>query len=495
MSWKVLGTSGALSLLLSPLALAQVIDFDPAANYDAGTQPDTSVVADFNGDGFPDLATTSEAPDKIRIRMNNGDGTLGAFIDVATGNATSPSALTAIDVDGDKDFDLAVALKQLSEVRIALNDGGIFTLGGSGFAVEAEPVHMRAAQLNTDGAMDLAVSNRDGNTVTVLLNNGSGSFSSNSYNAGEEPREIATGDLDKDGDIDIAAAAHRARAIQILLNSGTGTFSPGPFLPVGSDLRPEGMAASDLDQDGDADLIASTSGDATNFLSVWKQTTAGVFSGPVNYLTGGVEPNSVDTADYDLDGDVDLSTVNRVSGTMSVLANSGSGTFGSPVIFAAGLSPDHLTGGDLNQDGSVDLVATNRDSNNVSVFINGNSDSWIDLGFGLAGTNGIPVLDGTGILSAGFIVSLDVTNGLANAPAVLFVGLDAQFAPLRGGVLVPTVDFFALMFLNASGTTKVSAVWPAGIPAGEDFFFQVWIADDGATRKMSATNALQAFTK
>ena len=58
---------------------------------------------------------------------------------------------------------------------------------------------------------------------------------------------------------------------------------------------------------------------------------------------------------------------------VSVLLNSGIGTFGAAVNYGAGLTPTSVAIGDLNGDGKPDLVVANNQGNSVSVLLgNGN---------------------------------------------------------------------------------------------------------------------------
>ncbi|MCI0690284.1 MAG: VCBS repeat-containing protein, partial [Sporichthyaceae bacterium] len=340
------------------------------------------------------LATTSDNQDKVRIFLSDGAGGFGAPTDVLTGAGTSAGALVAGNWDGDLDMDLAVALKGPNTVRLLVNAGnGTFSLGGE-FSVGDRPVDLEAADLDGDGDPDLASANRDGESVTVLLNTG-GSFSSTtlSVGGGTEPRAIASGNFDTDSDRDLAVALHDSRSVQLLINQGAGSFALGGSLSVGGQVRPEGLVAADLDRDQDMDLVAATSGNGLNQLGVFLFQGGG-FQGPVNYPTTGTNPSSVIAHDLDSDLDVDLAVVNEDSHNVSVLGNAGNGTFGAAQLVAVnGTTPGHLVAGDFDRSGTLDLVTSNRDSNNVSVFFN-RKTPWTDLGFGLAGTNGVPVLAG-----------------------------------------------------------------------------------------------------
>ena len=61
--------------------------------------------------------------------------------------------------------------------------------------------------LDGDGDDDVAVTNRADDTVSVLLNNGNGTFAGHVlYDVGHGPGDVVIGDLDGDGDADLATA-------------------------------------------------------------------------------------------------------------------------------------------------------------------------------------------------------------------------------------------------------------------------------------------------
>jgi hypothetical protein len=80
-----------------------------------------------------------------------------------------------------------------------------------------------------------------------------------------------------------------------------------------------------------------------------------VLASPLLSATGNY-PNQVAIADLDRDGKLDLVTVNRDSGTVSVLLATGDGRFAPMVEYPAGTKPDALAVGDLDGDGLLDVV-------------------------------------------------------------------------------------------------------------------------------------------
>ena len=353
------------------------INFDPAVPYATGHHPEGGVLFDFTNDGFLDLAVTTDDPNQIQFFANEGDGTFGTPFSLETGNATGPEGLAAGDFNNDNHVDLVVALFSTNQVQIILGDGaGHFALGATA-DVGIEPSVVVAADFDDDGFLDAAVNNRVSGTVSVLLNNGAAGFDDAvSYAVGEETRCVAAGDLTGDGLPDLAVSARDSRRVRLFKNVG-GAFQILQDLSLGAILEPQGVGMADLDGDHALDVFTATSGNALQeHASVFLQNNGSShWVGPINGATGGTSPRGIVSADFDLDGFIDVATANADSNNLSVLKNGGIGIFFLPVLFPIGQNPEALVllTGDLDHNGGSDLVALNRDSDDVSVLLNRNS--------------------------------------------------------------------------------------------------------------------------
>jgi hypothetical protein len=211
------------------------------------------VVADFNGDGRPDVFIADEGQDVIPNLGHQNTLILSApgrkLVD-ATANLPQRSdfshALAVGDVNGDGSPDLFVGNLGDANSSILLNDGhGHFHDEPNGIPADlADPgrsiiTSAVFADVNRDGSPDLIVgggSNGLYSTVpVVLLNNGHGGFPSVSSRLPlppggfNSPVDFQTADLNGDGYPDIVASYVRTpgstgRYIQILINKGNGTF-------------------------------------------------------------------------------------------------------------------------------------------------------------------------------------------------------------------------------------------------------------------------------
>ena len=121
-----------------------------------------------------------------------------------------------------------------------------------------------------------------------------------------------------------------------------------------------------------------------------------------------------------------------------------------------------------------------------------NVGRFVSWGQALAGSNGLPVLHGSGNVAANQTIAVTMTGALANTLAVQVIGFLPGYMSLRGGVLVPNPDIVLFGLTDAAGTLPLSLVWPAS-PPSYGVFFQYGVFDGAAVQGVSMSNALQVI--
>jgi hypothetical protein len=226
--------------------------FLPAKNFGLGAYTGSVAVADFTGDGIPDIAVV--AGGMVAVLRGTGTGRFRAPVTYAAGYGLD--ALQAGDFNGDGHEDLAVANcggnSCSSQVTILLNSGnGAFYTAGA-YPTGVGGSSLALADFNGDGALDLAVANRYyGTTVSLLLGNGDGTFQPRvTYGAGNQPYAPVVTDVNRDGKLDVVVASDGG--MQVLLGNGDGSFQA----PQGTAVGPAatGVAAGDFNADGWPDV-------------------------------------------------------------------------------------------------------------------------------------------------------------------------------------------------------------------------------------------------
>jgi FG-GAP-like repeat len=342
-----------------------------------GRTPQRPVIADFNGDGHPDIAVVDFGSSAISVLLGNGDGTFQPEVPIPVG--ASPLGLVAGYFNSDRHLDLAVANGGDDNVSILLGNGdGTFTEMKDS---DGKPLRPRAgstpdtlatADFNHDGHFDLAISNRESNDVSVLLGRGDGTFEEQKrYRAGIEPFAIYAGDFNEDGRLDLATVNAESHDASILLGLGDGTFQPDLSDPRPQETGPSGLVARDFNGDGILDL--ATTSYTGHVLYVYLGRGDGTFEKAVQYPVGST-PNGIVSADFNGDGIPDLATANCNSGDVSILLGRGDGTFRDQLRFPSSQSTEFIVAGDFNGDGQVDLVTGGQFFASGGVVLLGNGD-------------------------------------------------------------------------------------------------------------------------
>lgn len=361
-------------------ALAASTDFvEPASSpVTVGVGPSDLVAADLDGDGDRDLATVNISGGSVTILKNHGRG---RFTEPAsspvTGVGSFPNAIAAADLDGDSHVDLAVTGQESDDVTILRNDGtGSFTATVAGpFPAGDVPVAVVAVNVDGDADRDLAVADKlSSANVVILKNNGSAEFSqplSSPESAGDSPVDLIAANFDGDGDRDLAVANQQGGNVSVLANGGSGDFAEVTTSPESAGIFPQGIVATDLDRDHDSDLAVVNQGSSN--VTVLRNNGSADFTQPLSSpVSVGTTPLVLAAADFDRDGDRDIATANHESDDVTILANNGNGKLVAVATSpeSAGDGPRAIVAADFNGDRYPDLAVANNNSQTVTILRN-----------------------------------------------------------------------------------------------------------------------------
>lgn len=205
--------------------------FGAAQTAATGSGPVALAVGDFNGDGKLDLAVANgNDSSTISVFLGNGDGTLTLKSTVSMETA-DPVWVGTADFNADGFLDLAVVSETDSSVSVFLGNGdGTFDATSVLPNAGTGPVGLAIGDFDGDGILDLAQVNAVSNTVGILQGNGDGSFKvlSGSPATGNGPRSIVTADFNGDGILDLAVTNGFGSS-----GEGRGGFPAGSFVHRG----------------------------------------------------------------------------------------------------------------------------------------------------------------------------------------------------------------------------------------------------------------------
>ena len=338
----------------------------------AAGAPVQSVVADFNGDGFPDVATANASfnfGDKMAVFLGNADGSFQKPALYPAGYFAS--GIVAGDFNNDGILDLAIMSQGGStgsegDVDLYLGNGDGTFKTALNDAIGGLPVAIVVADYNRDGILDFATTDYFANTASVSLGKGDGTFKPPvSYPVGSGPYFIATADFNGDHRMDLAIVNDNVNTVSVLLGKGDGTFQAQKTYLTGNQV--EFVATGDLNLDGKQDLIVANYADKN--VGVLLGNGDGTFQNQVTYDVGGYD-FGIAVGDLDGDGKPDLAVSCVALAKVCVLLGKGDGTFQAVRDYSTGQSQSYaVTIADVNGDGTPDLISSDLNSS-ISALLN-----------------------------------------------------------------------------------------------------------------------------
>jgi CSLREA domain-containing protein len=357
--------------------------------------PKDVVAGDFNNDGWPDLAMPIFDQDAVSILLNDQHGGFLAAQQISLSpsgrpasqpHGSGPIALVAGDFNGQGGDDLAVVDSFSSNVAILLDFNGTQFGSGSYVNVGSTPTSM-ARDPGQGKVQFLVVTNDIANStgavknVSILRNNGSGTFTADAtkLSAGNFPAAVVTGDFNGDQLPDFAVADYGIHDntlnagdpgdVRVFIAQANGTYQSSIACAVG--YGPAAVVAADLNGDQKLDLAVANF--LTNDITICQGSGSGTFA-KIAAVDGGKGPFDMTAADIDGDGDKDLLVTDATTQKIGILRNqSAGGTLAldpiesSGTALLPGVAALTLAMGDFNHDQVVDLAVANSLSKSVVV--------------------------------------------------------------------------------------------------------------------------------
>nr|NQU91837.1 T9SS type A sorting domain-containing protein [Bacteroidota bacterium] len=245
--------------------------FGTAVNY--APPPNNSLndicFSDVNNDGYLDVLSTGY--NKIFVFINNGNGQYPSSSEYSTVDYTRYPF--SADFDNDGYNDIAFQLHNPQRIGVFLNNGnGTFGTLVTYAVNIGQPKVLKGADFNDDGYIDLVAAGDVGYRINVLLNNSDGTFGiQKEYFLPNTcaPKDIVCTDIDGDTDIDIVTLDRESYGgrISVLLNVGEGKFTY--YLGAGGGYVLAALSCADFDLDGDMDPVAFELSNTSSNVSIF----------------------------------------------------------------------------------------------------------------------------------------------------------------------------------------------------------------------------------
>jgi type II secretory pathway component GspD/PulD (secretin) len=333
--------------------------------------------------------------------------------------------------------------------------------GGTGVTIPSEqfgvgqgPVAMVTADFRTVGTNDLAVLNEIDNTVTILLNQGTGAASqfaqaNNSpislgtarTQAPAVPAALATGSLNSNTDAfpDLLVTDPEANTVTVLLENaaGDGTFTIQAN-PIKVGNEPSAIAVGTFNTNTNSNVGFVVTNFSDNTYSVFTGNGDGTFTevtgSPFALPTGDEGPYAITVADFNNDGIPDLAILNQTSSNVTILKGNGDGTFTefpkSPL--SVGKTPVAITSGNLSGSTGPGLAIANQADNTVTVYLGNGDGTFVASSQSPLGTSVAP----TGVAIAEFVQASTGGIGVTNRDS----GTVTVFADLGSGLFTKALE-------------------------------------------------------
>ena len=250
-----------------------------------------------------------------------------------------------------------------NRIRVNLNQGDGTFFPSVSYTAGGNPSGVATGDLNGDGKLDIVNSNgsQNDNDISIFIGNGDGTFQPQvRIPVGFRPGGVLLADFDQNNRSEVIVTHYGSNAIYYFKPDAAGMLGAPEIINIGGT---QGNAvAADFDNDGWLDIMVGA-GNAV----LLRNNQGGGF---LPLLVTPVPAGYIAAGDWDQDGLMDVVGTNGVLNLALVGWNHGGGTFTHLSSLQAGYETGRAGADDLNNDGLPEIVTCNGRARSISVFVN-----------------------------------------------------------------------------------------------------------------------------
>ncbi|MBI3820437.1 MAG: VCBS repeat-containing protein [Planctomycetes bacterium] len=420
-----------------------------------GSGPRSVVMADFTGDGNPDIMAANEFTNTIGFMKGRGLDGLDDAIQLPVNS--KPRLLAQADLNGDGIPDIVFShLGPGAEVYYGLGNGNI--VAGQSLFSGSQLGSIAIGEVNNDGRLDIVGVEQW--QMDIWLNDGNGNFTPapSQFISGVDPRGLALGDFDTDGANDAGIVFFASDAGAILFGDDAGGFGKVPPLTFSAGPAPTAILFGHFNQDASVD-VAYTSSGSGDITVRYGDGAGGFWNDPVVVHNQGM-PSDLKAIDLRAAGVDDLIANDPLGGKLRVNLKDLNGygflgpnmypskSYNSPSELGQGA----LAIGDFDSNMYADVVVCDATpwAGNISIYLNRGDGTF---GFGDTGTNG-----GARVLGAADFDQdsrIDFAVGGYEGNLIIYKSGDAAFTEMTSVSLLSPIAALAIADLDLDGSLDV----------------------------------------
>ena len=379
-TWSTSGTGTLTNILY--------VDTDPdpfsgGNSYNAGTAQSYTLTTDLTAGTIyywgvavtDDNGTLNSVVQSYSPLTSGRGGTFQEGVAIST-TAINAQSVFAADVNSDGHMDILSASQDDSEIRWYENNGSedfsphVVTELANG----ASSVY--ATDVDGDGDMDILSASYIGNKIKWYENDGSEAFTEHTISSSAIGAEsVYASDMDGDGDMDVLSASYLGNEVSWYENDGSEGFTEYVVSTDNTD-GVTSVYAVDMDKDGDMDVVYSGSSTSSDSKRVYWCENDGSQNFTAIYIKYQTGASSAFATDVNSDGNMDVVFSSRISASNGIYwcENDGSQSFATITVPSLVNLPFSVYAADVNSDGNMDILSASKADDKVSCFINNGSE-------------------------------------------------------------------------------------------------------------------------